>query len=62
MRLYGRFARFFCCFYYTTEGIVSGRGLGIAIVKEIIERHEGRVNVVSKIGEGTLFSFHCPFI
>ncbi|WP_391207818.1 ATP-binding protein [Psychrobacillus sp. L4] len=53
---------FFYCFYHKTEGVVSGKSLGIAIVKEIIERHEGRVNVVCKIGEGSTFTFHCPII
>ncbi|QFF98089.1 hypothetical protein PB01_04245 [Psychrobacillus glaciei] len=47
-------------FYRKTEEVVSGSGLGLAIVKEIIEQHEGHVNVTSKIGEGSIFSFSLP--
>ena len=42
-----------------TVGIV-GSGLGLAIVKTVIERHNGRVWVESKPGEGSVFSFVLP--
>jgi two-component system, OmpR family, phosphate regulon sensor histidine kinase PhoR len=35
----------------------GGTGLGLAIVKHIIESHQQRINVQSKPGEGTVFSF-----
>ncbi len=35
-------------------------GLGLAIAKEIIEEHGGDITVVSKIGEGTTFTFWLP--
>lgn len=35
----------------------GGTGFGLTIVKKIIERHNGRVWVESKMGEGTTFSF-----
>ena len=38
-------------------GQQSNTGLGLAIVKEIIEAHGSRVEVTSKPGEGTKFSF-----
>lgn len=47
-------------FYRKIEGNASGSGLGLAIVKEIVERHQGRVGVVSKLGEGSTFSFTLP--
>jgi two-component system phosphate regulon sensor histidine kinase PhoR len=35
----------------------GGTGLGLAIVKHIIEAHNSKVNVTSKVGEGSEFSF-----
>ena len=37
--------------FFTTKE--KGSGLGLSIVKKIIENHEGRVKIESKIGEGT---------
>jgi len=36
---------------------LGGTGLGLAIVKHIIEAHNSKVSVTSKIGEGSEFSF-----
>lgn len=36
---------------------VGGTGLGLAIVKHIIEAHGSKINVISKVGEGSEFSF-----
>ena len=38
----------------------QGTGLGLAIVKEILNRLEGTIEVVSKVGEGTCFTCHIP--
>ncbi|AFM04136.1 histidine kinase [Bernardetia litoralis DSM 6794] len=35
----------------------GGTGLGLAIVKHIIEKHDSKISVKSKIGEGTQFTF-----
>ena len=35
----------------------GGSGLGLAIVKHILEAHGQEIQVASKIGEGTRFSF-----
>ena len=39
---------------------LGGTGLGLAIVKHIVGRHRGRLDIVSKLGEGTRVSVHLP--
>ncbi len=39
---------------------VQGTGMGLAIVKAIIEAHEGKVDVTSQRGLGSVFSFSLP--
>jgi signal transduction histidine kinase len=41
-------------------GEASGSGLGLSIVKAIIERHRGKISVTSRPGEGTEFTVHIP--
>lgn len=40
----------------------GGAGLGLAIVKGFVEAHEGVVEVQSKVGNGSLFSFTIPHL
>ena len=37
-----------------------GTGLGLAIVKQIVEQHDGTINVISKPGDGTRFVIELP--
>jgi two-component system phosphate regulon sensor histidine kinase PhoR len=32
---------------------IGGTGLGLSIVKHIVERHRGRFDIVSRLGQGT---------
>jgi signal transduction histidine kinase len=50
-------------FYRTTNPAAlnqPGTGLGLSIVATIVERHHGRVEVRSRLGEGTTFTVTLP--
>ncbi len=40
---------------------LGGTGLGLSIVKNIAERHNGNVSVISQLGVGSTFIFRMPF-
>jgi len=49
--------RIFEPFFTDKEG---GTGLGLTLVKEIIKKHNGKVEVKSKLGKGTTFTIKMP--
>ena len=50
-------SRIFDQFYRADSGEgVSGTGLGLTVVKEIVEAHKGKIIVESKVGKGSNFS------
>ncbi|MEO6419456.1 MAG: ATP-binding protein, partial [Polyangiaceae bacterium] len=53
-RLFGRFER------AVAERHYSGFGLGLWIVRQIVEAHGGTVNVESNVGEGSVFRVELP--
>ncbi len=53
-------ARIFDAFF-TTKPIGEGSGLGLDIVKKIVDKHGGKIEVQSEVGVGTTFSVHLPY-
>jgi signal transduction histidine kinase len=56
--------RLFDKFYQVDSSMTrayGGTGLGLVIVKHIIDAHKGKIKVKSKIGEGSEFVFSLPF-
>lgn len=45
---------------FTTKSKNKGSGLGLALSKDIVEKHNGRVEVVTELGAGSTFSVYLP--
>jgi two-component system NtrC family sensor kinase len=45
--------------FFTTRG--NGTGLGLSLVRRIVDEHRGRISVSSKVGEGSAFEVLIPF-
>ncbi len=45
---------------FVTSGKKGGTGLGLAIVKKLIEEQKGRIEVESRVNEGTSFKIYFP--
>ena len=59
----GNLPRIFDAFYQIDAGttrIHGGAGLGLSIVKQLVDGHAGEIQVQSTLGEGTLFTVKLP--
>ncbi len=45
--------------FHTTKGL-RGTGLGLAVTKRIIDEHQGRIRVETKVGQGSAFRVFLP--
>ncbi len=56
-------SRIFDAFYQIDAGTTrahGGAGLGLSIVKQLVDGHGGKIEVTSTLGEGTLFTVKLP--
>lgn len=54
------FERFYRVDKARTAAASGGTGLGLSIVKHIVSAHQGRVEVDSRLGQGSTFSIYLP--
>jgi signal transduction histidine kinase len=50
------------CFdmFFTTKDVGEGSGMGLSVVHNIVSNHGGRIEVTSRLGEGTVFEVVLP--
>lgn len=46
--------------FFTSKPIGQGTGLGLSISHSIVEQHDGKILVTSKLGQGSCFSVYIP--
>lgn len=54
--------KIFQAFKRAHPNVASGEGMGLAIVRRIVERHGGSVRVESKVGQGSTFFVTLPIL
>ncbi|WP_375447712.1 PAS domain-containing protein [uncultured Fibrella sp.] len=54
-RIFGAFQRL-----HSRSSAYPGTGIGLAIVKKVVEQHHGTIEAQSKVGEGSIFTIYLP--
>ena len=47
--------------HFTTKAKEKGSGLGLFVVKQIVNEYNGKIRVESSVGKGTIFKIYFPF-
>ena len=47
--------------FFTTKPVGVGSGLGLDIVRKIIDKHQGRIELQTEVGVGTTFTVYLPY-
>ena len=48
--------------FFTTKPVGVGSGLGLDIVRRIVEKHQGRIELQTEVGVGTMFTVYLPYL
>ena len=48
--------------FFTTKPVGVGSGLGLDIVRRIVHKHQGRIDLQTEVGVGTTFSVYLPYL
>jgi two-component system, NtrC family, sensor kinase len=48
--------------FFTTKEVGKGTGLGLSLIFEIIQKHNGTVELTSEVGVGTTFTVYLPIL
>ncbi len=48
--------------FFTTRAAGEGSGLGLDLVKKIVDKHKGHIEVESEVGVGTTISVYLPYV